>query len=373
MLLAKKVKKQVFKLALVVCVLLLIATSLRVVYWPQTFATPIYINNNLLVLNKSLTLKELQKKLKLPDVKGRLLDVDGQPLKLNFPVKPVVKVVNGKSKQLTRNAKVTVKLFQQQTEPLKTVIKTFQPPTVVTGNGVFAFLSAKGQPGKKELKVGQISKKLVSAKFIMTGQPAVVTRSDVALAKVIALTFDDGPFPPFTNQIMEILKQQQIKATFFIVGRQAALFPDLIKQLTKAGFLLGNHSFSHSHLGNAPDVVLEQELEATKDLIVKAGGKEPRWFRPPYGSTSDRLAQLAAAKGYRVVSWNVDSQDWTNKDATAVVNQVVSGVKPGAIVLLHDGGGDRSNTVGALPRIIQTLKDQGYKFVTLDELVGTNW
>lgn len=372
MLLAKKVKKQTFTLALVVCVLLLLTTTLRLAYWPQTFATPIYVNNSLLILNKSLSLKELLKNLKLPDVKGRLLDVDGQLLKLNFPIKPVVKVVDGKSKPLRRNSKVIVKLFQQQTEPQKVVVQSVQPPTVVKGNGVFALLSAKGQPGKKALKFGQISKKLVSAKFITIGQPAVVTRSDVALAKVVALTFDDGPFPPFTNQIMEILKQQQVKATFFIVGRQAVVFPDLIKQLTKAGFLLGNHSFSHSRLGNAPDVVLEQELDATKDLIVKAGGNEPRWFRPPYGSTSDRLAQLAAAKGYRVVSWNVDSQDWANKDATTVVNQVVSGVKPGAIVLLHDGGGDRSNTVAALPQIIQSLKEQGYKFVTLDELVGAN-
>jgi len=371
--LAKKVKKQTFKLALLVCLLLLFTTSLRLVYWPFSFANPIYVNNNLFIFSKSLTLKELQKKLRLPDVKGRLLDVDGQPLKFNFPIKPVIKVVDGQSKLLTRNAKVTVKFLQQQTEPLETVVQPVQPPTVVKGNGVFALLTTKGQAGKKELKFGKVSKKLVSAKFIVTGQPAVVTRSDVALAKVVALTFDDGPFPPFTNQIREILKQQQVKATFFIVGRQAALFPDLIKQLTKDGFLLGNHSFSHSRLGNAPDAVLEQELNATKDLIVKAGGKEPHWFRPPYGSTSDRLAQLAAAKGYRVVSWNVDSQDWANKDATAVVNQVVGGVKPGAIVLLHDGGGDRTNTVVALPQIIQKLKEQGYRFVTLDELVGNNF
>lgn len=364
--------RKVFQLGLLVCLLLLLTTTLQLTFWPDAFMQPIYVNNDLVILKQKLSLKKVLKQLNFPAfTQGVLTDVDNLPIDNNFPLQPVIKVNSGhRGDTLSRGDKVFVNLQKQKQEPVKKIVQTVSLPTLIKGQGVFAFLTAKGEAGKKVLKVGKYSNKLVAAKYIDLGQPEVVTRSDVALDKVVALTFDDGPFPPFTNQIRDILKQQQIKATFFVVGRQIALYPQLIKELTQDGFLIGNHSYSHSALGGASDEVLQWELNATRDLIVTAGGKEPHWFRPPFGSTSDRLGQLAAAKGYRVVSWNVDSMDWANKDANFIANQVIVNVKPGAIVLLHDGGGDRTNTVAALPQIIQKLKEQGYKFVTLDELVG---
>lgn len=187
-------------------------------------------------------------------------------------------------------------------------------------------------------------------------------------AKPIALTFDDGPWPNSTSQVLNILKKNNVKATFFVVGRQVKQYPQLTKRLVAEGHAIGNHSWSHQYHSYSPSAAA-RELNSTADLVHKITGVKTSLFRPPGGILNNGLATYAQQKKYAVIMWSADSLDWRYRGTSALINSVLREAKPGAIVLLHDGGGNRSKTVQALPQLIAQLKKRGYKFVTVPELL----
>ncbi|MFC4077546.1 polysaccharide deacetylase family protein [Salinithrix halophila] len=185
--------------------------------------------------------------------------------------------------------------------------------------------------------------------------------------KQVALTFDDGPNDHDTQQVLNLLNRENIQATFFVVGSQVRRNPELTKQVMDEGHVIASHSWSHSYLPAQSQI--DPELDSTYRAIKKATGKEVAWFRPPYGALTGVQKKRLSQKGYWTVNWNVDTLDWkTGRTADQVVQAVKSQASPGSIILMHDGGGDRSTTVQALPQVIQYLKDQGYEFVTVDKL-----
>ena len=186
--------------------------------------------------------------------------------------------------------------------------------------------------------------------------------------KLIALTFDDGPWPKYTAQILEILKKNKIKATFFVVGKVLNEYPDLGKRIVAEGHTIGNHTWHHwYHYFNKQAAALE--IDRTSDLIYKTTGTKTTLFRPPGGMLHNGLAAYAKSKDYTVVMWSADSMDYARPSAPTLVSRVIKQSTPGGIVLLHDGGGPRKNTVAALPTMISKLKKQGYRFVTIPELL----
>ena len=186
--------------------------------------------------------------------------------------------------------------------------------------------------------------------------------------KLIALTFDDGPWPGYTAQILKILKKNKIKATFFVVGQVLQRHPDLGKRIVTEGHTIGNHTWHHwYHFFNKQAAALE--IDRTSDLIYKTTGTKTTLFRPPGGILHNGLAAYAKSKNYTVVMWSADSMDYALPSAPTLVNRVIKQSTPGGIVLLHDGGGPRKNTVAALPTMISKLKKQGYRFVTIPELL----
>lgn len=186
--------------------------------------------------------------------------------------------------------------------------------------------------------------------------------------KPIALTFDDGPWPKSTSQVLSILKKNNIKATFFVVGRQVKQYPQITKQIVSEGHAIGNHTWSHQyHKFN--EAAAAHELDNTASLVYKLTGVKTVLFRPPAGILNNGLAAYAHKKKYSVVMWSADSLDWRYRGTPALMNSVLGAAKPGGIVLLHDGGGDRSKTVQALPQLIAELKKRGYQFVTVPELM----
>ncbi|HEY9667481.1 MAG TPA: polysaccharide deacetylase family protein [Coleofasciculaceae cyanobacterium] len=187
-------------------------------------------------------------------------------------------------------------------------------------------------------------------------------------AKPIALTFDDGPWPNSTSQVLNILKKNNVKATFFVVGRQVKQYPQLTKRLVAEGHAIGNHSWSHQYHRYSPSAAAH-ELNSTTDLVHKITGVKTSLFRPPGGILNNGLATYAQQKKYAVIMWSADSLDWRYRGTSALINSVLREAQPGAIVLLHDGGGNRSKTVQALPQLIAQLKKRGYKFVTVPELL----
>lgn len=251
----------------------------------------------------------------------------------------------------------------------------------VEGNGEILHIDSVPTDGKRAITVdprGLISDEV----FSKLPTPYVVRRTGYIPGK-IALTFDDGPDADWTPKILDILKQKGVPGTFFVIGENAMAHPALLNRIIDEGNEVGSHSYTHPNLALESARGTRIELNATQRLIQAYTGRSVRLFRAPYfgdaePTTADELvpAWLAQQAGYVNVGLHVDSEDWQRPGVDAIINNAVSGVeagdeeRSGQIVLLHDGGGDRSETIDALPKIIDQLKARGYQFVTVSELAG---
>ena len=196
-------------------------------------------------------------------------------------------------------------------------------------------------------------------------------------ARVVALTFDDGP-SDYTHHVLDVLERERVHATFFVIGNQVADQPDQVRRALRDGDLLANHTYTHDDMLKVPLPRFIDEIAGTQRAIWQDTGFTPCLWRAPYGSLDLQLAYVARAFGMDTVQWNVDPFDYTVPPAPTIVQRVLHGnrhdpdpgVRPGSIVLLHDGGGNRSHTVAALPRIIDALRRDGYRFVTVAQLLG---
>lgn len=188
-------------------------------------------------------------------------------------------------------------------------------------------------------------------------------------AKVIALTFDDGPWPNVTESILATLKKENIKATFFFVGQPLKSFPELGKKVLADGHVIANHTMHHWYHKMSP-LVAQREIEDTEKIIKEVLNVETDYFRPPGGVMTNGLVSYVQSKKQSVVMWSIDSNDSRPRRPSPeeMVKTVVGEATPGAIVLMHDGGGSHENTAKALPQMISQLRAKGYKFVTIPEL-----
>lgn len=236
--------------------------------------------------------------------------------------------------------------------------------TRTEGSGAVMALVQKGMPGEREVYSGSRSKRTVLARTIREPIDTVLRRSGGLSKgqKAVALTFDDGP-STFTPAILSVLKDKGVSATFFMIGSVAAGNRSEVAAVRAAGHELESHSWSH------PDLTT-LSIDAVREEIVRGaaavGGA--RFLRPPYGAYNDTVAEQAGLAGLRLALWTVDTLDWKIHDAAAILAKVKAGAKPGAIILMHDGGGDRSQTVAALPTVIDWLLQQGYALTTLQHL-----
>lgn len=189
--------------------------------------------------------------------------------------------------------------------------------------------------------------------------------------KVIALTFDDGPHPVFTSAIIKILQKYQIKATFFMVGKQMEKYPDIVKQVIDAGCEIGNHTYSHPHNIEADtDAQIIRELDTCEQIIENMTGKRAHLFRPPRGLIDGSILTIANEEGYKTILWTVCADHHDAPKPEDMARRVLRRVRPGAIILVHDGmTGMRWRDVPATEEIIRQLQVKGYKFVTISELL----
>jgi peptidoglycan/xylan/chitin deacetylase (PgdA/CDA1 family) len=183
--------------------------------------------------------------------------------------------------------------------------------------------------------------------------------------KVFALTFDDGPWPVYTNQILKILDDYQVKATFFMVGSVLQNYPDIGRAIRDRGHAIGGHSWSHPTRPRDPVA----QIERTDAIIKSVLGFTPTFYRPPYGMVHNRMTQQARREKQAVLIWSADSLDWRRPSASRIAANILREASPGGIALMHDGGGPRSHTVAALPLVIRGLQARGYRFVTIPELL----
>ncbi len=196
-----------------------------------------------------------------------------------------------------------------------------------------------------------------------TGGTEGLVRNGPREHKVVALTFDDGP-GSLTPAFLDVLRKKDVHATFFVIGQEIGGREETMRRALAAGNEIGNHTMHHGSYPNYSD------LAATSAAIESATHFRPCLFRPPGGATNAAVEAAAGLAGMRTVIWDVDPFDWTNPGSGSVFSRVAGAVRPGSIVLMHDGGGDRSGTLAALPGIIDTLRARGYRFATVTQLLG---
>jgi len=230
----------------------------------------------------------------------------------------------------------------------------------------------KSKSPSVSVQKSQTSSRRLTLPQLRAKYPDAFKLSGTSKERNIALTFDDGPDDKFTPQVLDVLKAHGVKATFFLLGKQAEAHPAIVKRIIREGHAIGNHSYRHPLFTKITVEQFNKEVEQTEEVLNRLTGYRPKLLRPPYGEINEEQLLWAHSNGYVVVNWNVDSLDWKNLGEQQVSGNILGHTKAGAIVLQHSAGGDSqdlSGTVKALPAIIAKLREQGYGLVTVPELL----
>jgi peptidoglycan/xylan/chitin deacetylase (PgdA/CDA1 family) len=306
---------------------------------------------------RGTTLDEAAARFGLRPEAGDLLDVQGDALRTNeYPGRILL---NGTAAQSTAELgdgdSLRVVDGEDRREPSS--ISFVHVPAGMPSDPQFTLART---PGEQELERGRISGKIVPRGFHASG-PSRTPRS-------VALTFDDGP-SRYTSRILAVLERMHARATFFAVGRLAEEYPKLVRKELAAGMEIGSHSYSHPYqppFDRQPHKTIVEEIEHGKNVLASLG-QAPTLFRPPGGSFSPYVIEAAGSYGQRIVLWSVDPTDWkAGTTANQIVRRVLKAVRPGSIVVLHDGGGDRTATATALSRIVKGIRRKGLTLALID-------
>lgn len=203
-----------------------------------------------------------------------------------------------------------------------------------------------------------------SAPRFRPARPPVRTRPFEHLPDLghsMVLSFDDGPDPLYTPDILATLREHRVRAMFFVCGEMAHAHPDLLREMADDGHVVGNHSWSHPLIPELSRTAIRDELGRTSDVVDTTLGTPPLWYRAPYGAWNRNSFEIGAELGMEPMAWTVDTLDWKTPGTGAIVRRVLDGAAPGVVVLSHDAGGDRSQSVAALRRYLPRLVDAGYR------------
>ncbi|WP_254450172.1 polysaccharide deacetylase family protein [Cohnella herbarum] len=209
---------------------------------------------------------------------------------------------------------------------------------------------------------------------VLPPTPSPTDKENNEHRKLIALTFDDGPDSKYTTQILDILAENDVKATFFVVGTQVGKYPEVAKRIVEEGHSIGNHSWSHSDLTKLSEKARNKEIDRTQQAIIEATGNTPHLLRAPYGAISKTVLNSIHGYDMKHVYWTVDTRDWAGTPVDEMHRNVMTNAGKGGIVLMHSFGGRKhaiEHTVKLLPSIIKDLKAKGYELVTVDELIAS--
>jgi peptidoglycan-N-acetylglucosamine deacetylase len=265
-------------------------------------------------------------------------------------------------------------------EAIRTALATMPAPSEpdVIGDGVAMRVDLSQHDGVAAVDFGAGGRVESETYELMPAAPTVIRRGKVP-SHTVVLTFDDGPHEEYTGKVLDILKEEHVKAAFFVVGSRAEREPELFKRIVNEGHEVGNHSFSHPDLGKISENHADLEINSTNRLLEALTGRGTVLFRPPFRSDDrptvkeDLLAiQNGERNGMITVTSTVDPHDWARPEPEIIVDYLVRRLEKfdGGVVLMHDGGGDRKNTVAALRPLIRTLKSRGFTFAQLHQIFG---
>ncbi|HEX9162839.1 MAG TPA: glycosyltransferase [Thermoanaerobaculia bacterium] len=256
------------------------------------------------------------------------------------------------------------------------------------GDGEIEHVKSEPTPGRREIEVDPQTGLIVDESYRKFPSSVVIERKGYQ-PKLVALTIDDGPAEPYTEQMLDVLKKENVKATFFLIGQNAERYPGVVRRIWREGHEIGNHSYTHPNIGAIPESRARAEMNATQRVIQSLIGRSTLLFRPPYNADAEPTTleevnpvRIASQQKYIVVLEYIDPQDWNTDEvvngqrhirtATDMLASLMTQIQTekGSCILLHDGGGDRSESVKLLPIVIHELKARGYRFVTVSALVG---
>ncbi|MBU6374329.1 MAG: glycosyltransferase [Alphaproteobacteria bacterium] len=250
---------------------------------------------------------------------------------------------------------------------------------VYDGDGEALRVTGAEEPGARRFTQDPADGLILSEAIDRLPEATTLTRWGATRDKTVALTFDDGPDPEWTPAVLDALKAAQAPATFFLIGGNAVAHPELVRRIVAEGHDIGSHSFTHPNISELPDALAEVELNTTERALESITGLRPLLFRPPYAEDIEpetiddtRIVDLASRLGYTTLGLRVDPGDWRSPGVDTIVDETVRQVEQGEghVVLLHDSGGDRSQTIAAIPQIVRKLRADGYRFVTAHDLLG---
>lgn len=262
------------------------------------------------------------------------------------------------SRRLVAGARVRVVDGVDRVEP----VEVRQQPVLAPAGlpPVESLLWYPGKDGADEVVIGAVSGEVVSSKRL--AEPVPPRREE---GNVVSLTFDDGPHPTWTPAVLQILAEEGVKATFCMVGDMVRKRPELTRTVLAQGHTLCSHTLRHSpDMDTLPEEEVEREIAGGADLLKATTGQPVSLYRSPAGRLTPVAIEIAHRHGLRVLDWTIDSRDFQRRPAPELIHNVLAAVKPGAVVLLHDGGGSRTTTVEALRPLIHELRARGYQFAT---------
>lgn len=344
------------------------------VVWGLTRPVHVTVDGVATTVEARSTLADLQSKGVVDVQAGALLSVRGEVIQPHGGA-PGIVIRNGRPAPLEERVfegDVIVSQNGADRTESRTTRREYVPmPVSVEGTGPVVALRRLGSPGLIEITTGKVSGVEASRTVIVTADKMVVVRRPATAAdKLVALTFDDGPYPGQTEKILAVLKRENVRATFFMLGSKVRSSPGLVSKVATEGHVIGTHSYDHVELTKLKPAAIRKDIAAGINAIVSVTGTRPVWFRPPYGDVNGTVRAQARALNVKVALWDIDTLDWTRPGVHMLYRNAVRSTTRGDIVLMHDGGGDRKQTIDALPIIIRDLRSKGFTFVTLDELAA---
>lgn len=364
----------------------------------QAMPVNVQVDGQALALPRSTTYLQLVDQGYVDAQRGDLLDIEGQLLEEGAGGDPIFYVdgerVADANSGISDAGNITAERGEDTTENYTTTSEEIVPVETQVAvdheaealgaeegkfnfyNGVLHVVTDPGQEGISETRTGEVSGK--TADFVVQEmEPRIIENLHPVLSdkhKYLALTFDDGPSPNDTETpgVLEVLDKYGVKGTFFMLGTEAEQYPEVAKKVADAGHQVASHSYSHADehfLNNTTEDDVRYQVGHAREILEEATGVEVPYIRPPGGNVDLKAIKAAGdlADGY--IGWSLDPTDYNLPGADAIAQTVIDRATPGDIILLHDGGGDRSQTIAALDKLIPALQDEGYTFVTIDELV----
>lgn len=206
---------------------------------------------------------------------------------------------------------------------------------------------------------------------ISAAEDTLIYKNAINNEKKIALSFDDGPHPTQTQKILAILDKYDVKATFFVIGKNATAYPDILRQVCEEGHEIGNHTNSHIKAIQSSAKELLFDIQKSHESILNICEYDTKLFRPPGGIINQSLTDISKKLNYKIILWDIDTKDWAHPSVENIKENVISNVKSGSIILFHDYISKDAPTPDALNEIIPLLKEEGYSFVTVGELINS--